>query len=186
MKKTAQTLFAMAALCGAAAQAQDGYVGLSATTSGSVTAHFGNGVSAGNANDPNSWKLYGGVQLNERFGFEAGLLDSGTFRIGNPASVGGGETTFKQRTLYAAGTVRAPLSDSFTLFGKAGIAHNRVSIDSSLAPVREKDSYTRPMLGVGVDYKIGKQVSAVLEYANYGKSDRFKRNQVEAGLKYSF
>jgi OOP family OmpA-OmpF porin len=187
MKKSAHRAIVIAAMLAAtAASAQDSYVGLSATTSGKVKATFSTGQVTENFNDPNSWKLYGGYNLTDRFGFEAGVLNSGTYKIGIPSNLGGGETQFKSRTMYAAATARAPLTEDLSIFGKAGVAHHRVSAVSTVAGLSMKESSFRPMLGVGLDYKIGKNVSAALELNHYGSADGFKHRKLEAGLKYAF
>lgn len=187
MKKAVHAVLLIATTLGsAAAHAQDAYAGLSATTSGSVKATFSNGQTEQNFNDPNSWKLYGGLNLTDRYGIEAGVLNSGTYKIGNPAAVGGGETQFKSRTMYVAGTARMQVNEDWTLFGKAGVAHHRVSLDSKAVAGVLKATSFRPMMGVGVDYKIGKNLSAVLEFNHYGKADNFSHRKLEAGVKLAF
>jgi OOP family OmpA-OmpF porin len=184
MKKTAAILFV--SIFAASAQAQDKYVGLSSTTSGVAKLTLGNGQTVENFNDPNSWKLYTGSQLTERYGFELGVLHSGTYKIGNPLATGGGEIQFKTRTMYAAATARMPVTDDLAVFGKAGVAYSRSETSSSLTTSVAKASATRPMVGAGVDYKIGKNVSAVLEWNHYGKVGSFSQNKLEAGVKLAF
>jgi OOP family OmpA-OmpF porin len=185
MKKATRFAVVMATVFGAAcAHAQDSYVGLSSTTSGEVKVRFGNGQISDKHNDPTSWKIYGGLKLNEVFGVEAGYLNSGTFDIANPAAGSTEISHVKARTLYVAGTASMPLTESLSLFGKAGIANHRLSIAYDAG--ESNRAATRAMLGFGADYKIGKNVSAVLEYNFYGKRDHTRQQKLEAGLRYAF
>ena len=162
MKKTTRFAFLFTALLAtAAAHAQDSYVGLSATTSGEVRVGFSNGLISEEHSDPLSWKLYGGYKLNDRFGVELGYLNSGSFKIANPAPGSTEQVRFKSQILYGAGTASTALTESLSLFGKAGLAYQRASFDSNFGAGSTR-STTRAMLGVGMDYKIGKNLSPVV------------------------
>ncbi len=79
------------------------------------------------------------------------------------------------------------LGESWALFAKAGAAHTKVRhAGVALAGISE----TRPMLGIGAEYMITKDLALGLELVNHGtvKSPTTKLNlrQAQASVRYSF
>jgi OmpA-OmpF porin, OOP family len=67
------------------------------------------------------FKLYGGYQITENFGAEAGFL-----RLGDIETL---TQSAKARAFYTAGTARWQLNDRFSVSGMLGVAQRQVSGD---------------------------------------------------------
>lgn len=173
------------ALFSGSASAGDTYIGLSRTTPGEASVTFPNAAPVKNYNNPVAVKLYGGMALNDRYGIEIGYGAFGTWKAVNPTP--GSTETFNMsfKLLYVAGKASKPLGESFSLFGKFGLAANKFSTQHS-SQASESNTFVRPMLGFGVDYKISEHISGVLEYNYYGKSGGLTQQKLELGLKYKF
>ena len=134
------------------------------------------------------FKVYGGYQLHENFGVEAGYVRLG--RLENRFNVGG--TTVKQsvagRSLYIAGTGRFLLSESFAFTGKAGISFGKTSGTNVLASADSLIGSKRSlMVGVGAEYRLNRNVALTVDYERYGKlSNRVKADALFAGARFSF
>ena len=89
------------------------------------------------------------------------------------------------RLIYVAGKARMPISESFSLFGKVGVASNTFSLESNLQ-ASSRYTFIRPMAGVGVDYNFTRNIAAVLEFNYDGASKTYTQRKMELGLKYSF
>ena len=133
-------------------------------------------------------KVYGGYQLHENFGVEAGYVRLG--RLEDKFNVGG--TTVKQsvtgRSLYVAGTGRLLLSESFALTGKAGISFGKTSGTNVLASADSLIGSKRSlMVSVGADYRLNRNVALTVDYERYGKlSNRVKADALLVGARFSF
>ena len=179
-------LIAVATLLAGTAFAQDTYIGLSRATPGEAYVDFATAKHVRNYNSPVALKVYGGVNLTAHYGIEVGYGDFGSLRTANP-TVGSTEEVRMASTLfYAAGTGRMPVSESFSLFGKLGLASNKFTIDPNFQ-ASSSTSSVRQMLGFGADVKFTKHLSAVLEFNYYGTAGKtFKQQKLETGLKYAF
>jgi OOP family OmpA-OmpF porin len=190
--KTVFTLAACAAatLIAGAANANDFYVGVSRATPGEAYASFASADVVRNYNSPVALKLFGGAQLSEQFGIEAGYGDFGTWKIANPASAGQQEVRITSSVWYLAGKGSLALNQRFSVFGKLGIAGNRFNRSDSATAATSNFSSLRPMLGFGAEYNITKSVAAVLEYEYFGESSSptqsYTQQKLELGLKYHF
>lgn len=180
------TLIIIATLFTGAARAEDSYIGLSRTTPGEAYGDFAGARHVENYNNPLALKLYGGVNFTENYGVELGYGFFGTWKVADPAAGSRKELRFSSRMMYVAGRAVMPVGDSLSLFGKAGLAVNRVRTQSNTDLPSSRTSAVRPMLGFGADYKLIKNLSAVLEFDYYNKVKDFKQQKVELGLKYAF
>jgi len=178
---------AMLALA-AAAHAADPYVGINLTTSGEANFRINNRV-VPNDNHPHPVKLYAGLQFTPTWAVEFGYGAFGTWQASDPAAGSTYQARLSSKVAYLAGRATQPLGESFELFGKAGLALNRVDRQDSLG-YSARESYVRPMLGGGLAWRLAPQVSATVEYAHYGSrhgdGDDFTQQRVEAGLAFRF
>lgn len=175
----AVTLFAGSAL------AENTYIGLSLTTPGEAYAGFPAAQHVRNYNSPLAMKLYGGINLTDRYAIEVGYGAFGTWKVANPAAGSTDEVRISSKLLYMAGKATMPVNDSILLFGKLGLAENMFSIDSGIQ-ASGRTSFVSPMLGFGTNYNITKNIAAALEFNYYGAQNRYKQQKLELGLKYGF
>jgi opacity protein-like surface antigen len=110
-----------------------------------------------------SWKFFGGYQVNEMISVEGSYNNLG--KLTGTANVGSGETT---STAWVAAIKISPLSSSLiSPFAKIGASY--LSGKQTAAGETRKDNSTGVYYGVGVEYAISSQISAALEYENFGK-----------------
>jgi OOP family OmpA-OmpF porin len=95
----------------------------------------------------NVFKLYGGYQITENFGAEAGFL-----RLGN---IGTGTQSAKARAFYAAGIARWDLSDRFSVNGMLGVAQRQVTGDIDV-------DNTAVIVGFGAQYRLTPRLALTL------------------------
>lgn len=190
MNKLLSALLAVAAMTSPAAHAADAekyYAGLALTTPGKATARSRTGELVTDKSSVGA-KIYAGININDQFALEAGYgnFDKNTFK--NTGAGTSGDAQVEADTVYMAAKGSYLVNDRLALFGKAGVAHTRISLDGFGDP---DVSMTRPMLGLGVQYKITPTLALTLDLANYGSmktgsNKHFNLNKLEAGLKVSF
>lgn len=176
------TITLAAALAASPARAADEfYAGFGLSKAG----HLHLNTAAGritNTNKPRPFSLYGGYRLNENFALEAGYSDFGGFKFGPVAQV-------DLSALYVAAKGSVHVSDSFSLFAKAGLAH--ITVDKS-APDDGGDKFAkvRPMLGIGAGYRLTERATVELELVKYSSvknaTTNLKVNQLRLGANYRF
>jgi OmpA-OmpF porin, OOP family len=181
---------AMASAGAQAAKADDvsgPYVGAAAGGSSFGT----QGVSApkiGSDESDRAFKVYGGYQINELFGVQAGYVRLGKLQD----RFGTGSTTVAQavsgRSLYVVGTGRLPLGDAFALTGKAGLSFGKTS-GTNLLPAADSllGAKRSLMLGVGAEVRFNRDVAVTVDYERYGKlSNKVKADALFVGGRFSF
>lgn len=172
----------------ASAHAADPYAGINLTTPGEATFDI-NGRSVGNDNHPRAVKLYAGLQFTPGWAAELGYGAFGNWHAADPAPGSTYQLKLSSKVVYAAARATQPLGDSFALFGKAGLALNRLDERDSLGQ-HTRDTYVRPLLGAGLEWRLTPQLSATVEYAHYGSrgtgDSRFTQQKAEAGLAFRF
>jgi OmpA-OmpF porin, OOP family len=136
-----------------------------------------------------SAKLYGGYQLTENFGAQAGYVQ---LREINQNS-GSGATLVTQtatgRSAYVAGTARLPLGQSFALTGKLGVSFGKVTdaSPSTAATNLLVGSKTSLLVGTGAEFVLNQNVSFSVELESYGKiSNQVKGNALTVGTRFTF
>lgn len=138
---------------------------------------------------PVAAKLYGGYQLTDTWGVEAGLVQLGHVHKDLTASDGSSlRHNGDARSTYIAGTGRMALGSGFSLTGKLGMSfgqvHGKDSADSQYTLGGHKAS---PLLGVGTEYKLNRNVALTLNLDGYGKvSENVKASAATLGMRYSF
>lgn len=146
---------------------------------------------AGSVHDT-AWNLGVGYNFDKNFGAELGYAQlgkkSGSGSFGS-LSVSG---SAKVESVYLAGIGNWAVADEFSVFGKLGIAQNRLSVSGSVSgiptPGAAATSKTDVFAAVGAAYQFTKDLAATIDYSYYGKvSDLgIKLSAWNVGLRYGF
>ena len=164
-----------------------GYVGVNA---GSTTHTISFDGESGSEKTTGA-RVYGGYQVNPSFGIEAGYVNFGKVT----ATDEGLTVTFKPTAIYAAATGTMPMSPSFNLIGKLGVARAKstfgLAYQGDRASADNKD--TGVMYGIGAEYKFSDTMTIVAEYEDFGKIAKFdevginiKASMASVGLRIKF
>ncbi len=134
-------------------------------------------------------KLFGGYQLTENFGVQAGYVRMRDLN----QNTGTGATLVKQtatgQSTYVAGTARLPLGQSFALTGKVGVSFGKVTAasPSTAAANSLRGSKTSLLVGTGAEYVLNHNVAFSVELESYGKlSEQVKGNTLTVGTRFTF
>lgn len=181
-------LAAAALLAATSAHADGMYVGINLATPGEAKFDI-NGRSVANDNHPHALKLYAGLQLTPLWAAEVGYGAFGHWRAADPTPGATFRTRLGSKVVYLAGRATQPLGESFALFGKLGVALNRLDQHDSLGH-SARETFVRPMAGFGLEWRITPDISATAEYAHYGARrnarGRVTQQKAEVGLAYKF
>lgn len=188
MKLRVLSLAAATLAFAAAAPAATPYAGLNLTTPGEASFNI-NGHDVANDNKPHAMKLYAGLQFTPIWAAELGYGAFGSYHAADPTPGSPYELKMSARVAYLAARATTSLGDSFALFGKVGLAVNRLKASDSLGHA-DRESFVRPMFGGGLEWKLAPQVSATVEYNRYGSrgdgGNRFTQQKAEVGLAFRF
>lgn len=129
-----------------------------------------------------------GYVIDKNWDAEIGYTHFGTAKLKDTD----GQISLKTQTIYAAGIGKLPITEAFSVFGKAGLAFNysKASLDGT--SIESSKTNTALLLGAGLSYQITKEIAAIFDYTYYGKGKigdnnvDFKLDQVSLGLKYNF
>ncbi len=134
-------------------------------------------------------KIFGGYQLTENFGVQAGYV---RLRELNQ-NTGSGASLVKQtatgHSTYVAGTARLPLGESFALTGKLGVSFGKVTEVSTATAATQSllGSKTALLVGTGAEYVLSHNVAFLVELESYGKlSEQVKGNTLTLGTRFTF
>lgn len=131
-----------------------------------------------------SWRIFGGYQFHKHFAAELGYADFGKFTAsGTAPGLGSVSAEVKANAwdLVLVGIV--PVAESFSVFGKAGLALWDVDSSATISGVGSasvSDDGTDFTFGIGAQYNFTKNVGARIEWQRYndvgdsnttGKSD---------------
>ncbi len=132
-------------------------------------------------------KLFGGYRFNGNFGAEAGYAALGSFST--RVIVGGVSVKQDGRasSIFAAGTGRLPLNESFALHGRLGLSAGNVSGTNLLPDANNlMGSKTSVLLGLGAEYRPRPNIALTISYDSYGKlSNNVKANAFLFGLHFT-
>ena len=136
-----------------------------------------------------STKIYGGYQLNENFGVQAGYVRMRDLNRNTGAGPALVKQTATGHSAYVAGTGRWPLGESFALTGKVGISFGKVTDVSPTTVTTSllQGSKTSLLVGTGVEYVLNHNVSFSVELESYGKiSEHVKGDSLTVGTRFTF
>lgn len=192
MKKLIFALIAGTAVM-SAAQAQStitprGYVGAGLATMDNEHRVSGATVSGDDHAYKTSGKVFGGVELNQTFGVEAGYTDFRTLRTNYTQNGVPGRAETDGYGAYVAGKATMPINEKTGVYGKLGVAHTKNEMTANTPGIARKISDNGVYAGVGVQHAINEKVSVIAEYERYGKNKDFgaQPDVVTIGAKYAF
>lgn len=146
-----------------------------------------------------TFSLGAGYNLNQFFAVEVAYRDLGQIKdSGNDVDDFGDSYIYSEKlsatALQASVVGKLPISEDFNLFGRVGLA----SIDADYkitasypdgnnpAPVKDSESKTRALIGVGASYALTPQLALRAEYNQYAKWDDTKLSALTVGAVYNF
>ena len=135
-----------------------------------------------------SGKVFGGVELDQTFGVEAGYTDFRKSRANYNRNNVNGVAITDGYGAYVAGKATMPLNERTGLYGKLGVAHTKREMTANTPGVARKLSDNAVYAGVGLQHAVNEQVSLIAEYERYGKKSDFgpKPDVLTIGAKYNF
>ena len=143
----------------------------------------------------NQWRLQVGYKFNPYFALEGGYIDFGKTEF---TSTGGTLTGPASGTVKAGGIDIAalgilPVTENFSVFGKAGLVAAKVKSSLDVTPPGDtKSNVVAPLVGLGVSYKLNDSLDLRAEYdyvhklGKSGTTDKLTSNMLSAGLVYHF
>jgi OOP family OmpA-OmpF porin len=189
MKKLIFALIAGATAMGAA-QAQNTagrpYVGVGAVSAEHKLAVPGV-TTTSDGDRKTSAKIFGGYDIDQNFGVEAGYTDFGKARSNYTIAGVPGSVETKGHAVYVAGKATAPVNEQFGVYGKLGAAYNKAEM-SGAPGMNRKDSDTGLYAAVGAQYNISPQTALTLEYERYGEKKEFgpKPDAISLAARFNF
>jgi len=156
------------------------------------------GLSSHDSGNGNQWRLQGGYRFNPNLAIEAGYLDFGTAKYKANYAGGTAHGSLKAGGVDVVGLASIPLSDDFSVFGKAGLVYANVksslsaSDPAALASDNNSTRVLRPLLGVGASYKITQNADLRVDFdhvSGLGKSattGKMNDNMLSLGVAYHF
>lgn len=159
--------------------------------------HGAVGLTSSDKGGSNQWRLQGGYRFNENLAVEAGYIDFGTAKYSAAYTGGGAQGKLKAGGVDIAGVVSLPVSQNFSVFGKAGLVAAKVKASlaadgpASAASDTASSTVVRPLAGIGGSFKLNQNVSLRAEIdhvSDLGKSStgKMSSNMVSMGLAYDF
>ena len=169
MKKTILTLGILAAIASTQAIAADNNLYVRANA-GQSRYDIGGGF--GNKTDSVIGAAVG-YTFSPNIGVEAGFNDYGSVNFGGADA--------RAKSLHASLILTAPLTNEFSIYGRAGAARTERKANGFGTSV--KDDKTELLFGIGAGYNFNKNITGTLEYQRLNDSDV---SAIMAGVKYSF
>lgn len=188
MKKYVAVVVLSIASITAMAADQGGYMAfdLGSATYSDVT------VGAGTYPNPGMFRIAGGYHFNPSLAAEFGYTKFGDSTISAGATSG----TIVASSFQAVAVGSYPLTQSFDLIGRVGLANNKQTIDVKTNGVVVSSigaSKTSLLFGLGAQYNFNPKLSMRLQYENYGEFGQFgttgkamKASTVSLGLVSNF
>lgn len=162
-----------------------------------LSANGGTGLSSSDKGSGNQWRLQGGYHFNQNLAVEAGFIDFGKAKYSAAYAGGAAQGQLKASGIDVAAILSLPVTDSFSLFGKAGAVAARVKSSlvadapASTASSSSSTNVLRPLLGVGANYKLTQNVDLRADFdrvSGLGKvaTGKMNDNMFSLGLGYNF
>jgi OOP family OmpA-OmpF porin len=187
MKKLIVAIAATIAAAGAA-QAQTNVMDANAY---SPRPYVGIAVSGAKNQATDNWraspKVFGGYDITQNWGVEAGYTHHGSEDYNTTRNVTPVRATVKGSDSYVAAKYTVPVNERVSAYGKLGASYSERKNDLS-GVGRFTDRDTGVYGSVGVQYALNQNVSVVGEYERYGKDKPTgsKADALNVGLKYGF
>lgn len=185
--------FAAFACFALTAQAEEYYVGATIAPSyrGTLITKSGEQILNTESSPATPFKALVGVDITSNFGLEAGYKTFGTTRtdVGDAA---GTALDTDARAFYVAAKGMLPVNEKWTFTGKLGLAQRHFGITHYKNGQSVSDSSDQGTLyyGVGVAYKLTKNVALTAELENFGTARvqgfSLGMNGLSAGVRFGF
>ena len=158
------------------------YVGVNV---GSSNYSLGNGFGPFTSDNKDTvYNIYTGTFFTPNFGFELGYTNFGKIERA------GGSTKAQGINLSLVG--RAPITQSFNIFGKLGTTYGRTEVSAfpGTGIAYGKENGFGVSYGIGAEYSFNPQLSAVLQYdehkLKFAGDGGDRVNATTVGLRYRF
>ena len=187
IKKIALTV-ALAALCGSAMAGESFYVGgsLGQSSSKFKTSDYTLGIAGINESQDKTdaaYKIFAGYNVLPYLAVEGGYayLGKPTYNYSGTGIYAGlsGEASDEESSWFLAAKGTYNLNEQFGLFAKLGVAYNRLRLTASTnnaalnalagLPASKTKNTTEPLLGIGAEFNLNKQVSIRGEWESLGR-----------------
>ncbi|HNP62295.1 MAG TPA: porin family protein [Woeseiaceae bacterium] len=134
--------------------------------------------------DTNAYRFFGGIQLGETFGIEAGYLNFGDFTETVDLSGLLSRTDISGDGWTLGGTLSLPLSNNLSIFGKGGVFFwdADITIDGFSIDTPGDDN---PYWGGGLKLDLGDNFSLVGDWTVY-EFDVLETDVISIGFNYRF
>lgn len=138
-----------------------------------------------------AYKLLGGYKLNPNLAVEAGFFDFGKARASDATT----SATIKVSAFGGGVAWHQDLAPDWNFVGRLGLAQVKTKIGGTLGSVTvsDSDNSVQPYVGLGVGYKLSKNMSLDLAWdASRGKYDKNGLNEsgnvnaVSVGMTFGF
>lgn len=142
-----------------------------------------------------AYGLDGGYQFSDMFGLELAYADYGAFKTSGSVSGSSLDISQKISGFRISGTASYPLSNSFAITAKLGIANTAANVTGTVTPglsiPGHSASSTALAYAAGVKYSINKTVALRAQYENLGQTgdetiDTDTLSLLTAGITYYF
>lgn len=172
MNKIAAFLFALGvATVSISAWAQGGYVGVGFGQTSVDLDTCDLDISCTSDDSDTAFKIFGGYKFNPNWGIEGAYIDGGEVsQSGTDSFLGTASATFEISGINLAVLGIIPVSERFSLQGKAGLFlwDMDVSVTSSVfGPASLSESGNSPMFGIGGTFNFTKQFGILVEYEKF-------------------
>ena len=187
----------------------DGFYGVGEVTHSIVSldrSHFDNalgangaaGVASSQNGNGNQWRVQGGYRFNGNLAVELGYIDFGKAKYSASYAGGTASGTVKAGGVDIAGLYFVPLTDQFSLFGKAGLVDAKVSstltasAPAALASGSTSTNVIKPLLGLGATYKLTEALDLRTDFDHVsglgkaGNTGTMKDNMFSVGVSFKF
>lgn len=128
------------------------------------------------------WNIYTGHKLSENISVKAEYLKLVDINYSN--------TQIKVRAISLSALGFYPINNKLSVFGEAGLYTYRLSqkINNGNETINNNHTNTKPYIGTGLKYDLGKNTDLILKYANYGKIKNadYKGNISQVGLSMEY
>jgi OOP family OmpA-OmpF porin len=113
-----------------------------------------------------AWRILGGYQINRNFAVEVGYHNLGEVS----ASAPGVSVNLESNAWELVGIGAFPISNQFSIYGKAGFYRGETEVEASVAGVGSgslDETNTDLTYGIGAQYKVNRQLGIRAEWQRY-------------------
>lgn len=143
--------------------------------------------------NPDAIRVAGGYRFSPNLAVEAGFMAVDDSTITNSVY----SITYAQSSLQASGVIFFPLGNSFSLFGKIGVAANYAKMTGTgvYSYINTSNTTASATYGIGGQFQYNQMVGVRVQYENLGKSKpasydteikELSLGRISAGVTFNF